>query len=1369
MKKIILLLPLLFCAVLVRGQEKGEKEGDLEYEMKHRSQPWFLQMKDGANYFEVKRNFDQYFGTRKWETSKARQLGVSWLKTKLFYLDANGMVQPAPLTNPKANYITANQIAKTTTRKNGSWNLIGPVNSLVGGGYSGGGNHGGYVYLNRIDPTNTKKMFVSFLTGGLWMTIDGGKAWTLVDANMPAELYRDLDVAISDPKVVYAISPSHVIKSTDGGLNWQPTALTRTTRDPKLWPGLNTGNQAGDIAVSTGNPDIVVARWGGSIYRTTDGGTTWSAVLAGALSNPRHHDGSITAEMLDWSTTDPKVVYSVSTGYRNSFEVHRSGDSGATFTKIATITLDAKGNGQVIAWVKLMLPANNKKSIYVAVGSGASSRAHHAVHLYKLNATTGAIEDKKINMLSGKGNIYAHAPVLHHGDIAMDRNDEKKIAWGSYGNSRISVSEDGGKTFKLSTNTCHVDIRALDYVNGEILVGSDGEAVVFSKGGKAMRRVSNSISNHELWGFGSAFKTNLVATGNNHGPLMIKEAKGDIEWYNGMGADQGNTDVNPLDDRYIYSNGYGYYNVFRTGVHTLRWDRNSFLDLGGIYSYFNSVEFHPNLYYTLITHHAGGSPSGNPNRATWKKSLIRTDDNGKSIYIVKTFDREVFREKISMKNPDHIYVVEGKSNNSLWHTADGGKTWKNITPPRSVTTLRHKNISDIAVSDENPGEVWATYSGVQSECKVVKSSDYGATWTNLTEAKLTKFPMTKIIFQRGSDGGVYVGNRSGIYYRNNKMDSWKELGTGLPMADIRFMFINYNENKLKIGTSRGAFSHELHEISPPNALISASTNKLLPSGNKKVQFKDYSVVRNASATWKWSFPGGTPATSTEENPEISYENAKNGVYDVTLTVTDKYGTSTQTLPNFIRVFGKKARSSTPEPSAGNVASLSGVEHKDYIHLDKLELNRNSFTFSCWIKPKGIQENNSSLFNVQDKKTAFGLHFSGGNNTLGLYTGSEWSSGLQVPADQWSYVVLVSDGEKVKLYVNGRERVHNTGLSPQAITKIDLGRFGRSHTTSRYTQLEMDEVCLWNRSLTTDEIRKWRHLTKMNTSSPIMNGLAGYYQFNEEEGNISPNKGTAKGFAIYRGVSATNHLPSKAPVFNGKSQKLTINSAGNKDFSEAGVALEFGSGTYPDGEVWVFRSNNPPDVLPDNKGEFIAYAIINNYGTNPTFSGLKSMRFTAEKSSYHKPNSRYYNLYRREANAFGTTWGAKLGWADEVSPLGSDENNITFSKGLSESALGQFMVNYKKTGLITGVENQAEPKVIPIIYPNPLDKGKFLSVETPARWAGATMVIYDTEGKKVAQMTLTSGKNSVKINTSAGLHHVTIFNANHKHVSKIMLK
>ena len=54
------------------------------------------------------------------------------------------------------------------------------------------------------------------------------------------------------------------------------------------------------------------------------------------------------------------------------------------------------------------------------------------------------------------------------------------------------------------------------------------------------------------------------------------------------------------------------------------------------------------------------------------------------------------------------------------------------------------------------------------------------------------------------------------------------------------------------------FEHELYEITPPNALVSANTNKLVCPLVEKVQFKNYSVIRNASSAWQWIFARGTP-------------------------------------------------------------------------------------------------------------------------------------------------------------------------------------------------------------------------------------------------------------------------------------------------------------------------------------------------------------------------------------------------------------------------------------------------------------------------------------------------------------------------------
>jgi photosystem II stability/assembly factor-like uncharacterized protein len=1132
-------------------------------------------------------------------------LGESWLKTKLFYLDSKGNVQPEPQLDFSKNNNAKFNMANSTI---GSWTLAGPVNSAETG-LSGGGNHGGYAIMNRIDPTNTQKMFVSFVTGGLWMTSNGGTSWSLVDSNLPDYTYYDLDVCISNPQTIYAISEKQVIKSTDGGLSWSLTALNSVT---------NSGT-AYDIAVSTSNPNVVIARWGDKILKTTDSGTTWNTILTG-LPDYNIWDCSVHGEMLDWSTTNSNVVYFLSTSNNNQFKLYQSVDSGATFSVIATTTLNAAANGQIIGWIKLLLPTNNLNSIYAAVGTGTSAYGHNAVQLYKFNATTGAQELLRTNIATGIGDAYANDPVMHHGDFIMDYNNENRMAYGGYGNNKIHISTDNGQTFTLSNNNTHSDIRSLSMVNNRIMVGSDGESVLSTDGGLTLNNITNSISNHELWGFGSAFKTDLIAAGTNHGPVMVKETANGFDWYNGTGADQGNTDVNPLDDRYIYSQGYDNYRYFRDRVHNLYSEYN-LLDIGGIYSYYNSVEFHPNKYYSLITHHAGGYPTGNPNLATWKNSLIKTEDNGASISIIKTFASQVFREKISMKNPNYMYVVEGLTNNKLWKTTDGGVTWTNVTPS-SAASSGQTNISDIAVSDEKPGEVWVTYSGVQSSCKVLKSTDFGATWTNLTQAVLTTSPVTKIIFQRGSNGGVYIANKSGVYYRNSTMPNWTLLGNGLPMADIRFMFINYNKGKLKIGTSRGAFEHNLYETSPPNALISASTAKVICPYTEKVQFKDYSVVRNASATWAWEFPGGTPATSTEENPLVTYKNAPNGFYNVKLTVTDALGTSTQTLTNFIEI-ASQCGNATPETIPGNVAKFSGENNNDYMTVNDLNVNKNAFTFSCWIKPIGIQPDYSGVFMSQNDTYSFGMHFMNGNNTLGFHPTWWWSSGLIAPPNQWSHVAMVSNGTDIKLYLNGVVSTVNTAVASELFNTINIAKYGHNFT-GRTVTCEMDEVSIWNRPLTIDEIRQWRHLTKSNAGDPILTGLIAYYQFNESGGNASINKTGNANFASYFGNGYT-HDKSNAPVFGGNSEKINVNSAGQKNFSTTGLSMTFASGTYPNGDVWVSRGDINPDQSPDQLTKLDSYTIVNNYGTNQNFTPLSAMSFTGN-SLFTSSTASNYNLF-----------------------------------------------------------------------------------------------------------------------------------------------
>jgi PKD repeat protein len=85
-------------------------------------------------------------------------------------------------------------------------------------------------------------------------------------------------------------------------------------------------------------------------------------------------------------------------------------------------------------------------------------------------------------------------------------------------------------------------------------------------------------------------------------------------------------------------------------------------------------------------------------------------------------------------------------------------------------------------------------------------------------------------------------------------------------------------------------------VNPPTvANFEANPTSLLEG--ESVQFTDLST--NNPTAWEWSFIGGTPDASTEQNPLIQY-NAY-GVYSVTLTATNEFGNSTITKTDYISV------------------------------------------------------------------------------------------------------------------------------------------------------------------------------------------------------------------------------------------------------------------------------------------------------------------------------------------------------------------------------------------------------------------------------------------------------------------------------------
>lgn len=130
-----------------------------------------------------------------------------------------------------------------------------------------------------VDPDDPTKntWFAGSVGGGVWKTTNGGTNWTLITPDLPNLATTVLAMAESNHDIIYlgtgegfgnldGISGNGMFKSTDRGQNW--TYLTSTSNFGDI-------NRA---IVDPANADVVIVATNSGIYRSTNGGTSWSQV-----------------------------------------------------------------------------------------------------------------------------------------------------------------------------------------------------------------------------------------------------------------------------------------------------------------------------------------------------------------------------------------------------------------------------------------------------------------------------------------------------------------------------------------------------------------------------------------------------------------------------------------------------------------------------------------------------------------------------------------------------------------------------------------------------------------------------------------------------------------------------------------------------------------------------------------------------------------------------------------------------------------------------------------------------------------------------------------------------------------------------------
>lgn len=146
----------------------------------------------------------------------------------------------------------------------------------------GPGNLGGRIRTIAISPKDPNKIWIGSVSGGIWASRDDGASWNPVNDFMASVAVSTMVIDPIDPNIMYAgtgegffngsaVRGAGVFKSTDEGKTWHSLAAT-SPKTEHAWYYVNR------LAIHPKNSKVILAATRLGIFRTADGGNSWSKV-----------------------------------------------------------------------------------------------------------------------------------------------------------------------------------------------------------------------------------------------------------------------------------------------------------------------------------------------------------------------------------------------------------------------------------------------------------------------------------------------------------------------------------------------------------------------------------------------------------------------------------------------------------------------------------------------------------------------------------------------------------------------------------------------------------------------------------------------------------------------------------------------------------------------------------------------------------------------------------------------------------------------------------------------------------------------------------------------------------------------------------
>ena len=818
-----------------------------------------MMLDPSANFFETKQKFEQYWQGREVTRGSGYKAFKRWEWFMESRVDAQGN-RPRPDAVWQAMQQQPDMFDRAAVSTTGIWSYIGNTSIPTGGG--GAGRINGVREL----PGSTTTFFACAPGGGLWKTVDSGTSWSMVGTDFLGSIgCSDVAIDPSNTNVMYLATGDGdagdtyalgVLKSTDGGSTWNTTGLS--------W-GVTLVRTTSRILINPNNTQIVLCSTSNGVYRTTDGGANWTQTVSGNFKD------------LVMKPGDP------TTWYASSNQLYRSTDGGVSWT-VLTSGLPTSANTQRMsvaitaadANVVYVLASGNDSGllgIWKSTNGGASFTQMTGTNPNYLNWDTSATATT-----GGQG--------WYDLRIAADPTNANTIVIGGV---NVWKSTNGGTNFSLighwygggGAPYVHADIHAIHFVpnSTRLLIGNDGGVFMTTNGGTSFSDISSNLPIAQIYRLSVAgTNNNVVISGWQDNGTNLKNGTTHTRPIGGDGMD---CQINASNASIMYGELY-YGSIFKS--------TNGGASFTNIVGSGGANEDEDGAWVTPFV------LGPNPNHIYVGKSLVfKSLDGGTTFTGSAAFGG----------TGDCNYIAVAPSNTNIVYASKGGSLFKSIDNAVNFTQvagMQGSFITSFCIHNTDPNKVWVTYSNYTAGQKIYYTANGGTSWTNIS-GSLPNLPANVVVFQPGTNNGIYVGMDAGVYYRDEVLGSFVPYINALPNAEVVDLDVQLGTNTITACTyGRGIWRAPLYTlpaldgvmsaiISPTGSSCSSTVTpeiQILNAGTTTLTSMaiSYQVSGQTAQTYNWT---GSLATGATQNITLPSVNYGSGSFTFTATVLSVNG------------------------------------------------------------------------------------------------------------------------------------------------------------------------------------------------------------------------------------------------------------------------------------------------------------------------------------------------------------------------------------------------------------------------------------------------------------------------------------------------